>query len=515
MSVDRPEMVEYQADARGGLSRKISPHLIQANQVYGATNTVTHRGGFRKTSGHSMALTQVPATAAGVSCARAYDLVSGNFTVASYSNGAMYRLSGARMAAVSSATGLSSTKRLSFALANRILYFADGAKFLGWSGNRATAAFTATSPAAGSGYPRFVLFHQESNRMFAGRTAAAPQRMYYSNVNAFTTWDTNDWIDIPESRIGDKIMGFDRLMGNLVIFGERTVSVLSGRVPSDFQLRTLEWEHGCKAPFSIVSFGQYIIYVSSDGIYKFDGSGSAIKLTDAIEDIFNDIDISNESGPVAMRNREGYYVLSYHSLASGGASITNNREIVVLPPIPEAPYWHFEGPNDRGFSGYARYVGGSDTNQTYALTAAVDGKLFKLDSGKDYDGTGADMQITTRQYDFKAPFTRKEFLGFEIHAEAGGDYGLEIEYKIDNDTNWRMMDSVSLQNSGSQYGAISGEIVNRQRVIHPMFFDPELPVIGNYIQFRIRQRGANGKYQPVNILGWKLTAKSWAKGKER
>ena len=202
--------------------------------------------------------------------------------------------------------------------------------------------------------------------------------------------------------------------------------------------------------------------------------------------------------------------MSYSSKAVGANALQNNREIIVVAPCPEAPYWHFMGPNTRGFGQYARYIGGSDTNETYAISATTNGQLYKLDTGKDYAGTGADLDVITGQLDFQAPFARKVFCGIELHAETYGDYSVEIQYKIDNEPNWHLAGSVSLAPHGAEYGVKTTGLVNRARAIHPLYFDPlKDPVVGNYIQFRFRQRGVGGKYQPVNILQWRAWATSW------
>jgi len=500
------EFESVQPDARGGIRREVSPHMLFRNQVRLCQNAYIHRGGIRTVSGYSAALTTVPVTTRGLAARRVYDLVSGNLTIAQYANGRMYRLSGQRMGPIGS--GLAAAARVSITEANRLVYVTDGVAMRLWSGTRASAMKTATAPAQ---MPRFLFYHQDSNRLFAGRGATTKNRVWFSAVNAFTTWQTNNFIDIPESRTGDRVMGFARLLGNLAIFGERTVSVLFGRTPSDYRLRTLEWSRGCLYPHTICSFGHYVLYLGVDGIYKFDGSGSARRISEFIEDLIpGDMVTGTEDGPIAHINRDGDYVLSYAS--KGSSALANNREITVLKPSPEGPYWHFQGPNTRGFGGYARYDGGVDNNDTYAVTAGTDGQLFRIDSGPDYAGTAADLDVESGELDLGAPFVRKVFQGVEIHAETSGDASLEIWYKIDRESNWRSAGSVSLQVRGQEYGARTLEVKNRARVIHPLYLDGTQPLIGNYIQFRFRRRQKAGVSQPVNILMWRCWAKSWRAG---
>jgi len=489
------------------LSRKVAPYLLHKNQLVLSQDAYLYRGGFRKTSGHSSVLSAVPAAERGLSCRRVYDLISGNLTVVHLADGKAYRLSGARLGVIGS--GFTPSARLSMTEANRLVYATDGVVMRLWSGTRVNPMQTATNPAE---MPRYLKFHPASNRLFAARGQTSRNRVWFSNVNAFTTWNTNDFFDIPESRTGDNITGMECVLSNLVVFGERTVTVIYGRVPSDYTQRTLEWIHGCKYPNTIVSFGTYAIYLSGDGLYIFDGSGAAKKISTPIDDLLTDVNGSNIDGPVATIDRDGNYVLSYSSIASGSAALANNREITVIKPTPEVPYWSFQGPNTRGFGQYARYNGGTDSNEIYAVSAAADGQLYKLYSGKDYAGTGADMDIITGQLDFGAPFVRKVFQGMELHVETYGDYAIEIQYKIDGEPNWQPGGSVSMAKHGPEYGTRSLESVNRAIAVHPLLLPVDTPVVGNYIQFRFRQRGVGGVYQPVNIMMWRAWAKSWRAG---
>ncbi len=499
---DKPDFRANYRNFRGGMDTESHAWMIRDDQYPMLEDGYTKDGGIVKNSGYSAALTQVGTASRGLSIKRLYDHVSGNFTVAQFADGGLYRMSGAR--AVKIGSGWGATNKITYTTVNRKTYMANGTQTVrGWSGNKTTAQFVpaATPPEV----PTFIYFHQETNRVFAGRGATTKQRNWFSENNGFETWATNNFFDIPESRTGDSVMGYADLLGRVVIFGQRTISVLYGKTPSDFMLRTLEWSHGCHFPHTIVSYSNHIIYLGADGLYAFDGSGPAKLISDSVDSVIADINKTSEWGPVAVPSKDFYYVLSYKSLTNNTSNnvLQNDRELRLQRPTTESPRWTFEGVNKRGFSGYAPWNGDTDPGQIYAVAGDEVGQIFKLDSSRQYNGNGIDMDFTTKMYDFGQPFVRKCFLDVTVQAEAVGDYDLELHYKIDGEPTWTKLDSVKLGTMGPASGSRDMQTVRRFMVNETR----EINKNGFYIQFRVVQTGANGKNQPVTVTGIECTAK--------
>ena len=508
MGSQKPDFEGSYYDFRGGIDTKHAAYMVFDNQLVTAEDSILHRGGIRKTSGHSAVFGSIPAASRGLSLFRAYDLVSGTKLLYQLATGRAYRVSGTTAAAIGSVCGASA--KLSWTVANRKVYAANGTAYRAYSGNAAVAMYSATAPAQ---TPRFVYYHQDSNRLFAGRGTTAVNRVYFSDINAFETWPSNNFFDIPESRMGDQVTGFSRLFGNLVIFGERTISILYGRVPSDYRLRTLEWNNGCPFPFSIAEFDGYVMYARPNGIFKFDGSGPAQKLSDSIDSIVGDITV-NENGPVGTPTSEGFYLLSYKSKTATPANnaLQNDREITVIPPSQEAPYWHFQGPNKRGFSHYSRWTGSTDSDETYAITSDTTGQLAKLTGRYLYLNSDIDMVLETKQYDLGSPFIRKVFSEIEIHVEAVANITLRAQYKVDNEVAWRDLGAINLGKTGPVYGDKLTDQTDRNRIIHPIVIDESAAPVGNCIQLRFRQQTVHGSTATnltTNILGWAIRGYRW------
>ena len=499
---DKPDYTADYRNFQGGMDAITQPWLIRDDQYPMLEDGYTWKGGFVKNSGYSAALSQVGVANRGLSIKRLYDHVSGNFTVAQFADGGLYRMSGAR--AVKIGSGWGATNKLTYTTANRKTYFTNGAQQIKvWTGDRTT--YQAAPAATPAEIPTFIFFHQETNRVFAGRGATTKQRNWYSENNGFETWPGNNFFDIPESRTGDSVMGYASLLGRLVIFGQRTISVLYGKTPSDYMLRTLEWDHGCHFPHSIISYSNHILYLGAEGIYAFDGSGPAKLISNPVDSIIDDINKSSEWGPAAYMTKDFHYILSYKSLTknTGNSVLHNDRELRLQAPSPESPRWTFENVNKRGFSGYAPYNGDTDVGQVYTVAGDTVGQIYKLDSSQQYNGNGIDMDVTTKMYDFKQPFTMKCFLDVTVQAQAVGDYPIELYYKIDGEPSWNQLDSILLSTMGPVAGSRDMSTTRRFMVNETR----EINRNGHYIQFRIRQNGAKGVNQPVTVSGIECTAK--------
>lgn len=534
MGNERATLFDGQADFRGGINTNVPKFMVLGNQLVTAEDCIVWRGGIKRTSGYSTVLTTVPAQSRGLGLFRFYDSPCGTQRVFKLSNGKVYRVSGTQAAAIGS--GHHTGNKMQFAVAGRKLYVTDGQLNLrGWSGVKANAIFTPS--AVPPEVPKYCFFHQDSNRLFVGNGATTPNRVWYSDVNAFETWPANNFFDIPESRTGESVTGFARLLGRLVVFGERTISVLYGRTPSDYQLRTVDWSRGCPYPYSIVGFDEYVVFMSNDGIYKFDGSGPADKVNWNINEDFYAVtlNLSNPGeagaggrsgsdylgsqlahGPTAYADREGNYVLSYiGTTVVGAATVNNDREIVIGRPMPEAPYWRVLAINKRGFSYYNRNtpVGstGGIADQTFAQIGSGNGNIFELERSQFYNTAGIDMVVETKQYDCGNPFMRKEFLGIEVHCEAVfGSHSLRVQYKIDNESNWREAGNVLLGRNGPVYGDKDmTRDTGRNLVVHPILLDSNENRVGNFIQLRLRQQGITGTPMPCTIRMVRISAREW------
>jgi len=493
-------------DLRGGTVTKVPAFLMDDNQTRLTQGFRYFHGHMEKESGFSGILSTVPNTGRVRALYKFYDGYSSSYLMGVWANNGLYRSSGNRMAQIGSGYSSAITN---FATANRKVYIAnnDRGAFTGWSGNKANNAFVATGPAEA---PTFVIYHQEANRLFAARGDTNVQRVWFSDINAFETWPTNNFIDIPESRVGDRVSGFGRLHGRLVIFGEHTISVLYGRTPSDFQLRTLDWNIGLRHFRSLAEFDGYLCFVNASGIYMFDGSGPAQRISDPIDDIFRSLSttLAESINIVGYRNTDDHYVVSYPSVLS---SANQDRELVCIPPGGQHAGWRFAGPHKKTFSSYLALRGGDDGRKAYAGHAS-NGQVYQLETGKDYGGNPIEAVLETKQYHLNAPFIRKTFKELEVHIESDGQYALEVRYKVDGESAWRMLGAVNLSKTGPVYGDKDATQVQRGRAVHPLMFSKDDPAIGNYIEFQFRNPGKKAKREPIRLVGFVIRANRWKAG---
>lgn len=524
MSQKRAEYEKAFMDFRGANDCHHLSHMIFDNQLVQTQNVNVHHGGLQTVSGFSNILTSTLTNSKGLSMYRAYDLyqvttvAEGQTTLFQLANGKLYRIEAAGAIPYRGSANCIYSGVVNwpcwYAQANRKVYVADGQKHLVYSGNQASPAKLLSGSAKPPESCNYLIYHQDSDRLFAGNGSANFQRVWYSQASNYESWPATNYFDIPESRIGDVVKGFGRLFGKLVIFGAHTISVLYGRTTSDYQLRTLDWNTGCPFEKTIVDFDEYIVFLGVDGIYKFDGNGPATRIDENIRGSSGTGDIWNTGlntygmagQPCACRSAEGWYLLSYRSVVNPPTPTHsyNNQELIGRPPSSEAPYWSWEGPHTKSIGAYARGTGTGDFGETWVL-AATGGKVGLVKSVYTYTGSSYDCDVFTKQYDLGRPFTKKQFVEIEIHADYAEGAKLQTYYRVDNNTNWEQLKSIELSKNGPIYGDKDDTEGLRYRIVYPLEIpDYDKAIIGNYIQLRFKWTGN------VTVLGFCIRAKDFS-----
>lgn len=184
-----------------------------------------------------------------------------------------------------------------------------------------TTVFSATPPKG-----KLCLIHY--NRLFIANNPTYPSRVYYSddaNPDYFVPTDYY-WEIRPDD--GDQITFIKHQKGLLTIGKENSIQKFytDGSTPSaDWEVSDPFSNIGCKAMYSAQETPLGIIYLGSDGLYKFDGQNSQL-ISEAVTPEINDI-LESNLGYCWGQYYQSQYLLAYPSKKTSSA--TNNRILIL------------------------------------------------------------------------------------------------------------------------------------------------------------------------------------------
>jgi len=190
-----------------------------------------------------------------------------------------------------------------------------------------TTIFSATPPKG-----KLCLIHY--NRLFLANDPSNPSRIYYGDDSSVDYFVPSDyyWEIRPDD--GDQITFIKHQKGLLTVGKENSIQKFytDGSTPSaDWSVSDPFSNVGCKAMYSAQESPLGIIYLGSDGIYKFDGQNSYL-ISESVTPEIDDILESN------LSNCWGQYYQSQYFLAypSRKTSISTNNRILILDLLAKA-----------------------------------------------------------------------------------------------------------------------------------------------------------------------------------
>ena len=246
---------------------------------------------------------------------------------------------------------------------------------------------------------KFLLVN--NNRLFlANDPTNGPSRIYYSKDASHDIFaNTTDYFNI-RLNDGDEITFIKNLLGVIVVGKNNTIQKFytSGDIPSaDWEIGDpLGGAIGCQAPYSAVNSPLGIIFLSFDGIYKFNGQYSTL-ISDAVTPIIYDISETNYTDCWGEFHKNIYY-LTYTSETTGAS---DNDRILLFDLLSNAYsidtlardcFCSFNSGTDYG----VLYSGGSGDGKVYAHSETVHEVVHKRHA--DLTGTFDDMRYIPTAY---------------------------------------------------------------------------------------------------------------------
>lgn len=131
-----------------------------------------------------------------------------------------------------------------------------------WDGNKPIEILKGSPPHA-----QYITAHK--NYLFMAGSSEGPSRLYFSEVLNIESWPVLNFIDVSPND-GDWITGLLPYDDYLIITKNRSVWLLVGSGPSDFEVRRIHDGIGCVAPRSLVKVVDSFAFASTEGIYLSD-----------------------------------------------------------------------------------------------------------------------------------------------------------------------------------------------------------------------------------------------------
>ena len=239
---------------------------------------------------------------------------------------------------------------------------------------------------------RFLVVN--SNRLFlANDPTNGPSRIYRSKDASHDIFaNTTDYHNI-RLNDGDEITFAKNLLGILTIGKNNSIQKLytKGDDPSaDWEISDPFSFIGCQAPYSVVNSPLGIIYLSFDGIYKFNGQYSTL-ISEVVAPVINDIAETNYPDCWGEFHKNIYY-LAYTSETTG--AVANDRILLFdllsnaysIDILGRSVFCTFNSGTDYG----VLYSGSSTNGEVFAHSETVHEVVHRKQS--DLTGTFDDMR---------------------------------------------------------------------------------------------------------------------------
>ena len=228
-----------------------------------------------------------------------------------------------------------------------------------------------------------------------------------------------DWFI--KTSLRQTITGIAEQLDTLPVFTENSVERLLGTDEDNFVFKNAYSKRGCYAPRSVVSCENIIVFLSSDGIYYFDGEhvGSFnLRLNRYVKENVNLKYIHKAAGVYYNH----LYMVSYPK----GNSTVNNETIYVNIANRTTGIYDF------AFSCYSNWDRGGDNNELFGGSVR-DGTIYQIDNNLTKDENYfINCQDETDFMDFGYPEVFKQFYHVYIKVKSTQPTVLTMYYTLDD-----------------------------------------------------------------------------------
>lgn len=320
--------------------------------------------------------------------------------------------------------------------------------------------------------PKFKLPLIHYNRLFGANDPNAPSRLYYSDDGSADYFSPTDYYRDIRPDDGDQITFILTWLGKLTWGKENSIGFVytDGATPSsDWETSDPFTKIGCKAMYTAKVTPLGIIYLGSDGLYKFSGQYSQL-ISDAVTPEIKDIAEPNITNCWSEYYKSIYY-MAYTSKSVGGA--TNNR-ILLFDLLSNA--YSVDTINANSF---CTFNSGTDWDILY-YGSATDGKVYAYQS-QAYE------IMHGRHSDFTGTFTNARYIPTTVGGDANNPIIEIARTTAINDMSGIINNLTGTIDRGSLTGSYVSQALNvGASTYNKLYWNPSLVSSGDAITVAIR-----------------------------
>lgn len=266
---------------------------------------------------------------------------------------------------------------------------------------------------------RYVVFHK--NRLFFANTGAGanPSRLIFTGSDAnpadleyFKTLSTVDF----DPDDGDEITAIVPFLDQLTVFKRNKTFTLRGNQPSSFIRVLANPALGCVAPRSAVAWDKGVMFLSTRGVFSFDGA-RATRVSEKIDPALNALPADTLAAAAAIVFQQRYY-LFVNETALG---ISNETTYVF--DFTTGTWTKYDGWNVRQAAVWNR-VGG---DELFGVDDASRSKILQYRIGLSDAGASIAAHFTTKWFDFGVPERRKMARRMYAYFLAEGQHQVQVD----------------------------------------------------------------------------------------
>lgn len=312
------------------------------------------------------------------------------------------------------------------------------------------------------------------------------------HFNDFDTGNNAGTILIPGGK-GDTATGLYSLGNTLYVFQRRAIWGLYGSSPANFELRNITNEIGMLDKRTLVEWGNFLTFLSDEGIQMFDGSN----LRNLSDGVVNKLigTWANKTSPTATL-WENKYLIAY--TPSGGSY---NSEALFYD-YTRGIFGRMTGLHVGAFS---NWTGGTDNGEVYFISSTT-GSIEHWDVGGNDDGYEIETIYDTPSLGYQAGINDKAAKKFYIQQLALGDWDMSVTQFLNISEVETAGESINLSPGSSALWDVAEWDVDEWSAEGALITTrvAEFQGLGKYQKFRLYQLGYD---EGIEALGLVSTAR--------
>ncbi len=269
---------------------------------------------------------------------------------------------------------------------------------------------------------RFVAYN--AGTMFVAGIDDEPNNVYFSPVNKTSLGQF--------FTVDDRITGLLAFQGELVVFTQSSIWLVSGNSATTLFPRRTIAGRGCLAPFSIVPVDNVIYFLSENGIYSYDLS-RVTEVSRPVKPFWRARNFQRDFNLVGVHDWENSAVWWIYA---NGTSTESDAMLVHFyrnSAVVGTPSWvPWDIPNAQ----YCGLITDPSTNLRQIKIGFEDGRVSTYGAGSDDNGTEIEWRWETGDQDLESPTVKKRWqqLEAELSEQPTSDDFMNIEIAVGGST---------------------------------------------------------------------------------